>query len=251
MKRLLIGDSRERLLSTLEVILKHWGYRALVTSRPDVLKALVKESSPDLLIIGAHLLADEETPLWQAIAARVTDEKCPLIIIGDTEVRQFISLPHDYLEVPPDVFDLFALIQRHVNKYPRKNLRLTVQLPGMLNFGENCQLSQVISLSRQGLFIKTGFRLNRGDQLKVSIPLIGMQRELEVEGRVLYRILPDPENNYLQGVGVEFLDMDDECRQALESFIEKRFFGDLTSQERVFPGLEKDQLRSATTLRLL
>ena len=47
MKRILIGDSRDELLSTLEVILKNWGYRALATSDADEFLSLLDELTPD------------------------------------------------------------------------------------------------------------------------------------------------------------------------------------------------------------
>ena len=50
MKRILIGDVREELLSALEVILKNWGYRALCTSNPEEFLSLHDELSPDLLL---------------------------------------------------------------------------------------------------------------------------------------------------------------------------------------------------------
>ncbi|MFA5516730.1 MAG: PilZ domain-containing protein [Desulfuromonadales bacterium] len=250
MKRLLIGDSRERLLTTLEVILKNWGYRALVTSKPEELKSFIEESSPDLLIIGASLLVGQPAPLWQLVADRVNSQKCPLIVIGEAQIDAPVALPHEYLEFPPDVFALFSMIQRHINKHPRHNLRLSVHLPGMLCVGNSTQLSEVLSLSCQGLFIKTGCRMKKEDRLKVIFPLIGMKQELEMEGRVLYRVEPDPENNYLQGVGIEFIELSDENRRALDTFIEKTFIGELSEREKSFPEIAQDQLRNGQAIIL-
>ncbi len=243
MKRLLIGDRRERLLSTLEVILRNWGYRALVTSNRAELRSLIEEGSPGLLIIGASFLEETSTPLGQAVENCVTLGQCPLIVMGEAGFDIPISLPHEYLDFPPDVFALFSIIQRHLNKHPRHNLRVSLHLPAMVCFGKNCQWSEVLSLSRRGLFVKTGFRLNKGDMVKIVLPLLGMKKELEVEGQVLYRIEPDPENNYLQGMGIEFSRAPDENSRALEAFIEKTFFGELAARENLFPELAHDQLR--------
>lgn len=253
MKRLLIGDGREKLLSTLDVILRHWGYRVLVTSRREQLEALIVESPPDLLIVGTRLLGGETNPLVPLVCRQVRERECPLIVLRDEVPPIPLGVEHETLEVPVDVFSLFALIQRHLEKVPRQNLRLTVKLPGMLCKGPSCQLSEVLSLSRQGLFIRTGFRLEKGEILRVVFPLMGMKKELEVEGQVLYRIHPDPENNYLQGVGVAFTAMSEEARQSLESFIEHRFFGEIYARERNLPDLSADQLqnRHGVSLRLM
>jgi len=254
MKRLLVGDLREELLSTLEVILKHWGYRVVLSSRPQQLADFLRETSPDLLIMGAQLLAENGTLLMPEVTAKVTTEARPLIVLSDQGQAPPPEVPHEMLEVPVDVFALFTLIQKHIENYPRKNLRLTVKLPGMFCTGETCFLAEVLSLSTQGLFIKTGARLAQSDQLKVIFPLMGMKKELELDSRVLYRVEPGPENNYLQGVGIEFTPMDAEAEQALKRFIECCFLGELSASQRGGEGLDPEHLRNVApelTLRLI
>jgi Tfp pilus assembly protein PilZ len=107
-----------------------------------------------------------------------------------------------------------------------------------------CQLTEVLSLSVQGLFVKTGFRLEKGEQIKVFFPLMGMKKELEIDGQVLYRVHPDPENNYLQGLGIEFIHMEEEDRAALETFLENRFLGEVSESPQGAGGVAPEQLRS-------
>lgn len=239
MKRLLIGDSREELLSTLEVILRHWGYRVLVSSRPARLEELLRETSPNLLIMGARLLMEQESPLTRAVRHHVREGKCPLIVLQEELIAAPSAVPHETLGAPPDLFTLFSLIQKHLEKHPRRNLRLAIQLPGMLCTGEICHLAEVLSLSTNGLFVKTGFRPAEGAQLRVIFPLMGMQQELELDGRILYRVEPGPDNNYFQGIGIEFASLNEENRQALQTFLEHRFIGDLAARHG------GDQLRLA------
>ena len=156
MKRLLIGDSRDELLSTLEVILRHWGYRVLVSARPAPIVELLRETSPDLLVMGARLLMQQDTPLVQAVTQHVVERKCPLIVLQEDPAITSIKVPHETLGVPLDLFSLFSLIQKHLEKHPRRNLRLDIRLPGMICTGEICHLAEVLSLSTNGLFVKTG-----------------------------------------------------------------------------------------------
>jgi hypothetical protein len=238
MKRLLLGDLRKDLLSTVEATLKHWGYRVLVSSRPEQVRILLLETAPDLLILGAGMLAEPEGALLTATEKRVATGNCPLIVLKEAGVREVVSVPHDALDVPLDLFSLFELVQRHMERFPRKNLRLTVKLPGMFSHGSNTYLAEVLSLSIQGLMIKTSFRMEKGDPLTVFIPLVGMNKELEFEGRVLYNVHPGPENNYMQGAGIGFINLTPETGHALEEFIKKRFFGDVSSEdtpERIVP----------------
>lgn len=240
MKRLLIGDHREELLSTLEIILRHWGYRVLVSSRQLRIEELLRETAPDLLIMGARLLLEPGSSLSRAVNLHVSEKKCPLIVLQDDQITDPIEVMHETLGVPLDLFSLFALIQKHLEKHPRRNLRLALHLPGMLCAGENCHIAEVLSLSANGLFVKTGFRPATGEHLRVIFPLIGMKKELELDGRILYRVEPGPENNYFQGIGIEFATLRDEDRSILEAFLENRFMGNLASG----PGGEQVQLAS-------
>lgn len=219
MKRLLVGDNREKLLATLETILRHWGYRTLVSSSQQRLTSLVKETTPDLLIFGEQMLQEPSSPIRQMVMEKVSTGT-PLIVMTDNIKSSSLEIPHETLPVPVDIFYLFEKVQKYLEEYPRKNIRLALQLPGMLCLGNSCHLAEVLSLSTRGLFVKTGFRLQKGDNFRIVFPLIGMKRELEMGGRVLYSVKPDPENNFLQGVGVEFTDISHDTLEALQGFLE-------------------------------
>lgn len=231
MKRLLLGDTRQPLLETIEGMLKHWGYRVLVSSRPEQIRVLLRETSPDLLILGAGLLVKDESSLRKSVEKLVTAGNCPLLVLREEGLEDHLTLAHDLIAVPIDLFNFFAHVQRHTERFPRKNLRLTVKLPGMFSRGAQTCLAEVLSLSVQGLMIKTSLRMGPGDILTVCVPLVGMGKELELAGRVLYGVQPSADNNYLQGVGVEFFDLSESDREALGDFIRKRFFGDVSAEE--------------------
>jgi Tfp pilus assembly protein PilZ len=251
MKRLLIGDNRENLLITIEAILKHWGYRALSSSSSSRLLALLRETEPDLLIMGENLLNGE---------GALRDEVCrmavagiPLLILGTSETPADFPAPHESLTIPIDLFTLFERVQKHLEKYPRKNIRLPIKLPGMLCQGKTCHLAEVLSLSTNGLFIKTGFRLKQGERFHIVFPLLGMKKEVDLEGTVIYCVHPDPENNFLQGVGVEFTALDEKTLLALQAFIESSFLNGLPRQmgERLAIESRQDEDSPEPTLRLI
>ncbi len=228
MKRILVGAGSEDLLSTLELVLKNWGYRVVASSRHEQILAFLEATAPDLLILGTDLLERNLSGLADAVERKVGVEKRPLVVLRDAGKYSHIRIPHETLELPIDLFGLFELIQKHLMKYPRKNLRLTVRLPGMFCNGETSGLAEVLSLSSRGLFVKSGSRVKKGDRLRVILPLMGMGKELELEGSILYYVPPDPRNNYLQGVGVEFLSMSEENRRTLEEFLHREFAREVT-----------------------
>lgn len=242
MKRLLVADSRYELLSTLEVILKHWGYRVLALSRPDdILQSLVT-SPPDLLIVGADLLQSPSEPLNRALGYLLQDPASATIVLKN---QAEMTSPHcggANLEVPVDLFVLFESVQTYLERHPRRNLRLTVALPGMVCQGERSNLAEVISISRQGVFIKTNFQLGDDETLRVILPLIGMNKELDLESKVIYRMEPSLLNNYRQGVGIEFTDLSPDQSKVLEDYLEKQFLEELSDSQRG-PDLDPSQIR--------
>ena len=229
MKLIVIGDHREQLLDVFEVILKHWGYRVMVSSNPPQIEALLNEMSPDLVIMGAHILGDAAPSLKIALQRTVLSPHCPFILLMDEKAREFEEMATEVLNVPLDIFSFFQMIQKYLEKVPRENMRLTVQLPGMLSSGGDFCFAEVLSLSTKGIFLKHSSRLERGDQVKVIFPLLGMKKEMEVDGKILYHIKPAPENNYLEGVGIEFLNLKGDDLSSLETFIEKCFLGELNA----------------------
>jgi hypothetical protein len=183
---------------------------------------------------------EPDSSLTRAVNRHVSEGNRPLIVLQEGQAALPIAVLHEALGVPPDLFSLFSLVQKHLEKHPRRNLRLAIQLPGMLCTGASCHLAEVLSLSTNGLFVKTGFRPAKDALLRVVIPLMGMQQELELDGRILYRVEPGPGNNYFQGIGIEFAELSKEARLALQAFLEHRFIDDLATR----PGGEKLRLAS-------
>ena len=229
MKRILLGDRREKLVATAELILKHWGYRVMASCNPEQLGRFLKEVPPDLMILGGNLFSDGNSELTRQVAMRSGEQQLPLLLMTDAPIPAANLPPHDELNVPLDIFRLFTLIQNYLESTPRRNLRLKLQLPGMFFNGASPCMAEVLSLSAHGLFIKTGCRVDNLDKVAVIFPLLGMKTEVEVGGRVLYRVQPGPENNYLQGVGIEFTDLTPETVHIIQDFLESRVLDELTA----------------------
>jgi len=243
MKRLLLADSRNELLTTLEVILKHWGYRVLASSSPNNILQSLQTSQPELLIVGENLLHSPLEQLNRALKYLISDPSTAVILLKDGAETEIPVADIPRLEVPVDLFVLFENVQAYLEQHPRRNLRLTVDLPGMVCQGERSNLAEVISVSNHGLFIKTTFQLGAGDDLRVVLPLIGMKKELDLPGKVIYRMEPNALNNYRQGVGIEFTDLGEDEQRVLEDYLEKQFLTEISDSRRG-PDLDTSQIRT-------
>lgn len=245
MKLILIGDYREELLSTLEIILKNWGYRALVTSDDSEFLSILNELSPELIIAGPSILTKK------SVVKELAKQQSTLLLIADATVKPVKNLTGENLVYPVDVFKLFELIQKNLEKIPRRNIRLNVLLPSMYYHGESPCIAEVISLSAEGVFIKTGSRIDGINEVRIALPLIGMQTEIEVNGRVVYRVEPHPDNNYLQGMGIEFTDIDPETALLLQQFVEGLLMAELSEKNFNQDSLNLEQLQNHSVELLL
>ena len=236
MKRILIGDIREELLSALEVILKNWGYRALCTSDPGEMLSMIDELAPELILAGPSFLAKK------TIADKIAKRKTTLIVLEDPQVKTPKGIDAESLPYPIDVFRLFEMVQKWLEKIPRRNIRLKVQLPSMYYHGEAPCIAEIISLSSEGIFIRTGSRIEGLDEIRIVLPLIGMQTEIEVNGRIVYRVEPQQKNNYIQGMGIEFKDVDEQTGKLLRKFVQSLLVAELTEKNFLQDSLDLDQL---------
>jgi len=147
----------------------------------------------------------------------------PVIVISEEGGEISHSDAKNYAELPNDLLILFRFLQDNLPVFRREHLRLKLSLPGIYCHREGCHVVEIMSLGTGGAFIKTGWhQLVKDDPVRIGIPLVGMNKELEVEGRVVYCIEPDEANNYLQGVGVRFDRPETETVRKVEDYI--RFF---------------------------
>lgn len=117
----------------------------------------------------------------------------------------FLARVTDISERNP--FTINALLQRFVPSYSRQHPRLGNRLPGLYTRSTgNCQICEIMNLNPGGAFIRTTEALPAsGEELRINIPLIGLQKEIELNGLVVSQLFPSEANNFSQGVGIKFI----------------------------------------------
>jgi len=184
------------------------------------------KNSPDLVILDRPLLP--EVPLSTGLGPGLTGRSpflCPQIILSEEKALLETSPGQNF---PFDVVALHGLVSTRLIDYPRKHLRMPAHLPCLFSARGFNYFGEILSLGTGGAFIKTACQqIRTGDLLDVGIPLLGMKKELEIRSRVIYLLTPQPENNYLQGVGVSFLTLDQENTRVLEDFLRHSLLNDI------------------------
>ncbi len=237
MKRVLVASKHQHLLSNLDMVLKHWGYRSLTSHHRDDILELLETSEPDLVIFDAPWLRENQPHLTPLIPLLENRQNTHYAIMEDDQ-RPFPGLPSKLPQkrVAADIFSIYSLTQSLLQNHPRKRLRTGVHLPGMFRRHGRCwNMGQIMTLGTGGMFIQSGFHLQRDEPLNFCIPLLGMKQEIEISGRVLYAVEPCQENNYLQGYGIEFEGLVDETAHALRRFVAGCFLHDIENEHTSEP----------------
>ncbi|MDO3376709.1 PilZ domain-containing protein [Geoalkalibacter halelectricus] len=234
MKRVLIASGQQSLMSNLDLVLKHWGYRPLSSSHRDDICGLLHASEPELVIFDAPWLRQHAADLLPLVP-QMERLNMRLAVLDDCREKvPLLSNGLPYKKIPSDIFSLYGLTQAVLQHHPRRRLRTGVHLPGMLRRnGRPWDMTQILTLGTGGMFIRSGFRLQRSETLQMCVPLFGLKEELEAVGRVVYEIHPTLENNYIQGYGIEFTSLSPQSQKSLSRFVAGCFLRDLEHPQPV------------------
>lgn len=176
--------------------------------------------SPDLVIVN-HPLSPESSSQAGRQQLFGGPLGCPQLVLS--EERDLLQLAGQNTvepNFPVDVIALHGRIGQYLCNHPRKHPRMPAHLPCIFSVRGFYGFGEILSLGTGGAFIKSSCHLVRpGDLIDVGIPLLGMKRELEISSRVIYNLTPNSENNYSQGIGIEFVSSDRETTRVLEDFL--------------------------------
>ncbi len=78
-----------------------------------------------------------------------------------------------------------------------------------------------VNISRGGIFINTRNPLEVGTTVRLIISLPDTAFPFDLSGRVTRVNHPHNPSNHVSGMGIEFLDVEDEKRERIERFVER------------------------------
>lgn len=221
-------------LAQVASVLRRCCFQVQFFPRGENLLAALRKGGADLVIVDGAVAKSLAATAREKKSGGAPFAHCPLVVLrGGEPDDESCDLVHYSLPLPLDLAELHSLLQKLLKCCPRKHLRMTVRLPGVIFREQGCSFGDILSLGTGGAFIKTGCRdLGQNESLEVVIPLMGMKKELELPSRVLYRIVPSPENNYQQGVGVTFTHPDSDAVETLQQYITHSLLEEIAPDER-------------------
>lgn len=108
-KRVLVAHAADATRSIAETVLRQNGYDVIALASADKAKEVLQFARPDLIIVGADLMAPDEHPFYEKIQANPKTSSVPLLIF---EPEQPMDLPFPPEVIVPQPFDPKDLIQR-------------------------------------------------------------------------------------------------------------------------------------------
>lgn len=106
-------------------------------------------------------------------------------------------------------------------KKPRRADRLQHELLVAYRTVDNFITDWAVNISRGGIFINTRKPLAVGTTVRLMISLPDQAFPFYLNGRVMRVNEFDNPSNQVPGMGIEFLDVDDEKRARIERFVER------------------------------
>lgn len=107
------------------------------------------------------------------------------------------------------------------NKSTRKSERLEHELLVAYRTVDGFITDWAVNISRGGIFINTRNPLPANSVVRLIISLPDAAFPFDLTGRVI-RVQPhDPQGEQTSGMGIEFMDVDDEKRARLERFVDR------------------------------
>src|SRR5512140_2385950 len=113
------------------------------------------------------------------------------------------------------------MVDKAQNKPTRKSERLQHELLVAYRTVDGFITDWAVNISRGGMFINTRNPLAVGSVVRLILSLPDAAFPFDLTGKVI-RVHPyDPSSNQMSGMGLEFLDVDEDKRARLERFVDR------------------------------
>ncbi len=224
-----VRDAYERNYASM--LLQRFGYHVYAVNRAKEAEKFVFEALPGLVIAEAGLVCSGRSDLLAAMKQDPKTAAVPVILVTMSfdhgAAQQYRDAGYaDVLSVPLNAEMLYRAVQKAIEPYPRRNIRIAAYLKADFG-GGSAQYATV--LSENGMFVQTTVTKPVNTRLPVS--LVIKDRTIQAEAVVLYSYGFDDYPLKELGIGMSFVKIDPEDQALIRSFI----------KEEIEKGIEKSR----------
>jgi CheY-like chemotaxis protein len=222
-RTLFLVDGSATYLFYTAMLLKRLDYTVQTSTSPDSALRAMAGSPPSLVITDTAFPAQDGVNLLQRIKQDARLKSVPVIIhtSEDSPLLKEDCLRTGcaaYFKKPADPDVLYGAIQAAIEARPRRNIRIETFL--RVEVGGARKTEYAIALSEGGLYLKT--RTPHPVHSIVPLKLFVREREINVNGEVLYISMKVGGQHKEPGMGMKFIGIDIEDREFLGAFIKEQ-----------------------------
>lgn len=179
----------------------------------------LKRQPPQGLLVADRQLLHHEVSASSPCILQWIDHKGAIVVTGPRSSDTF-DFPVEEMDGEIDLHVINQLLLKHLPSYSRRVPRVTTRLPGIYTTGKNHHLCEIANLSLGGAFVRTGtLPPSIGSDIRIHIALLGLRKEVELDGQIVRQTVPQEQNNYQQGFGVQFSQESDFPSGLLQDYV--------------------------------
>lgn len=233
---ILVVDDSEQALTMLSTCLYRMNFEILpVRSGPEALN-FIQVLSPDAVFLDIRMPVVSGQEVLRQIRSQDLLPNVPIVLISDqADDGQLVDRYgcRGFLKKPIMLDDFHTLISDifPFPKGPRRHLRAPINQKVTLHYDDRYTLSQAISLSEGGIYLRRVTPLPVGAQVAVSIPEDGIEK-LRMRGEVIYtRTISGRRFSIPPGMAIRFTHVSSQEREILHRIVTNLLVGDLLEEQ--------------------
>ncbi|HAK60998.1 MAG TPA: hypothetical protein DCO77_11545 [Nitrospiraceae bacterium] len=225
MRSVLLVEPSKSFAHFVVLVLTRLGYELLHATKYEEGVEIIKKGKPDLIISETKLHSKGGIELCEALKSDPEYLSIPVVIVStdgfyETKLAAQKAGCADYITKPVTARTLHEMMERHLPFYhKRHNLRAKMILTATVEDGNNSYDLKTGNMGEEGIYLETEQPLPAGTVLNISLPLPGLRLPLHLKGQVIYA-MPDPTQSLAAGMGVKFIEMDQNTVTLLRHYME-------------------------------
>lgn len=225
-KQILLIDDSYFFIQTIREFLMRSGNRILTASCGKEALHILKDNSPDIIIMDYYLEDISGDELCRKIKADPATKNIPVIILtsagNEKDIEKSKSAGcNNCITKPVDKMVLLAKVRRYLTLPIREHKRAPICVPAPYYYENRKKSGMILCISEGGMFIKSDDILESGSIIQVSFTIPQIVGDIEVKAEVAWNTT---ERGHLPtgigpGFGVRFLTIDEQGIEAIKRYI--------------------------------
>jgi DNA-binding response OmpR family regulator len=116
-KKILVAEDDRAILEVVKIILEQDGYETLYADKEEVIKHIIKDQTPDLILLDIWLGGSDGGKIAKALKSDKQSKHIPIIMISANNETEKITKEagaDDFLLKPFNIDDLLHIVRKHI-----------------------------------------------------------------------------------------------------------------------------------------